>query len=85
MCRDRKKKKYVGESNNVKMVRTESGSKVPITYKSNRYKDWSSKNHVAMSVCVCVRVCVCVCVCVCVFLLVLVVVFPLLLPTPQHM
>ncbi|EGD80824.1 hypothetical protein PTSG_11725 [Salpingoeca rosetta] len=45
---DRKKKKFVGESNNTKMIRTESGNKVPATFKSNRYKEWSAKNHVSM-------------------------------------
>eukprot|EP01147_Barroeca_monosierra_P002223 gene2223-5234_t len=42
---DRRKKKFVGASNNVKMVKTESGNKVPATFKSNRYKDWTARHH----------------------------------------
>eukprot|EP00043_Microstomoeca_roanoka_P020535 m.250789 g.250789 ORF g.250789 m.250789 type:complete len:800 (-) comp17180_c0_seq3:142-2541(-) len=46
---DRRKKKFVLESSKaVKLVQTENGRKVPVTYKSNRYQDWSSKNHLSL-------------------------------------
>jgi len=41
---DRKKKKFVkGDgvgADNVKMIKTESGTKLPVSYKSGRYEDW---------------------------------------------
>jgi ATP-dependent RNA helicase DDX54/DBP10 len=41
---DRKKKKFVkgdgAGADNVKMIKTESGTKLPISYKSGRYEDW---------------------------------------------
>ena len=36
-CRDRKRKNYVGEDGNVKKLRTESGVRIPATYKKNMY------------------------------------------------
>jgi ATP-dependent RNA helicase DDX54/DBP10 len=46
---DRKKKKFVkGDgigADNVKLIKTESGTKLPSTYKSGRYEEWKSKNH----------------------------------------
>lgn len=45
VCRDRKKKKYVGESGDKKMIKTESGNKIPASFRSHRYDDWSAKNH----------------------------------------
>ena len=35
--RDRKRKNYVGEDGNVKKLRTESGVRIPATYKKNMY------------------------------------------------
>jgi hypothetical protein len=43
--RDRKQKKFVGAANDKKMIRTESGHRIPITYKSDRYKEWADKNN----------------------------------------
>lgn len=41
---DRKKKKFIkgdgAGADNVKMIRTEGGTKVPVSYKSGRYEDW---------------------------------------------
>ncbi|KAJ7365649.1 ATP-dependent RNA helicase ddx54 [Desmophyllum pertusum] len=37
---DRKRKNYVGEDGNVKKIRTESGVRIPATYKKNIYQDW---------------------------------------------
>ncbi|EDQ91298.1 uncharacterized protein MONBRDRAFT_20053 [Monosiga brevicollis MX1] len=42
---DRRKKKFVGASGDKKMIKTEAGNKIPATYRSNRYEEWSSKNH----------------------------------------
>eukprot|EP00045_Choanoeca_perplexa_P011999 m.129277 g.129277 ORF g.129277 m.129277 type:complete len:798 (-) comp15845_c2_seq3:43-2436(-) len=42
---DRKKKKFVGASGDQKMIKTESGNKIPATFRSHRYDDWSAKNH----------------------------------------
>ena len=44
-ARDRKKNKFVGAANDKKMMRTESGHKIPMTYKSDRYKEWAEKNN----------------------------------------
>lgn len=45
---DRKKKKMVqiNPDKKVTMVRTESGQKIPATYKSGRYKKWVEKNKI---------------------------------------
>ncbi|KAJ3724529.1 P-loop containing nucleoside triphosphate hydrolase protein [Lentinula raphanica] len=46
---DKKKKKFVkGDgvgSDNVKMVKTESGTKLPATYRSGRFDEWKAKTH----------------------------------------
>jgi len=48
MTWDKKKKKFVqGEgvgADNVKLVKTESGVKLPATYRSGRFEEWKSKN-----------------------------------------
>ena len=48
MTWDRKKKKFVqGDgvgADNVKLVKTESGAKLPATYRSGRFDEWKSKN-----------------------------------------
>lgn len=45
---DKKKKKFVqGDgvgADNVKLVKTESGAKLPATYRSGRFDEWKSKN-----------------------------------------
>jgi ATP-dependent RNA helicase DDX54/DBP10 len=47
---DKKKKKFVqgtGEgADNVKMVRTESGTKLPASYRSGRFEEWKAKTRV---------------------------------------
>ena len=49
---DRKKKKFVrGDgvgADNVKLVRTESGARLPATYRSGRFDEWRSKMRVNM-------------------------------------
>ncbi|OCH92289.1 ATP-dependent RNA helicase DBP10 [Obba rivulosa] len=49
---DKKKKKFVkgtGEgADNVKMVRTESGAKLPATYRSGRFDEWKAKSRVSL-------------------------------------
>lgn len=49
MTWDRKKKKYVqGDgigADNVKLIKTESGVKLPATYRSGRFEEWKSKNR----------------------------------------
>ncbi|PAV19024.1 ATP-dependent RNA helicase DBP10 [Pyrrhoderma noxium] len=46
---DRKKKKFVkgsGEgADNVKIVKTESGTRLPASYRSGRFDEWKAKNH----------------------------------------
>ncbi|KAJ3899688.1 P-loop containing nucleoside triphosphate hydrolase protein [Lentinula edodes] len=46
---DKKKKKFVKGggvgSDNVKMVKTESGTKLPATYRSGRFDEWKAKTH----------------------------------------
>ncbi|KAJ4002075.1 P-loop containing nucleoside triphosphate hydrolase protein [Lentinula boryana] len=46
---DKKKKKFVkGDgvgSDNVKLVKTESGTKLPATYRSGRFDEWKAKTH----------------------------------------
>lgn len=49
MTWDRKKKKFVqGDgvgADNVKLIKTESGVKLPATYRSGRFEEWKSKNR----------------------------------------
>ncbi|OBZ67153.1 ATP-dependent RNA helicase DBP10, partial [Grifola frondosa] len=49
---DKKKKKFVkgtGEgADNVKLVKTESGAKLPATYRSGRFDEWKAKNRVSL-------------------------------------
>lgn len=49
---DKKKKKFIrgdGEgADNVKMVRTESGTKLPATYRSGRFDEWKNKNRTSL-------------------------------------
>ncbi|XP_053381877.1 ATP-dependent RNA helicase DDX54-like [Mercenaria mercenaria] len=50
---DRKKKKYVRESNEdpkKKKIRTESGALIPASYKSNAYKEWVKKSKTDIQV-----------------------------------
>lgn len=41
------KKKYVGVTDDVKMVRSESGGMVRASYKTDRYKRWKDKNKIS--------------------------------------
>ncbi|EDO45469.1 predicted protein, partial [Nematostella vectensis] len=41
---DRKRKRFVGEEGNKKKIRTESGARIPASYKRNIYKDWVKRN-----------------------------------------
>ncbi|EJD03333.1 DEAD-domain-containing protein [Fomitiporia mediterranea MF3/22] len=47
---DRKKKRFIrgsGEgADNVKIVKTEGGTRLPVTYRSGRFEEWSKKTHV---------------------------------------
>ncbi|KAF8658275.1 hypothetical protein AX16_002051 [Volvariella volvacea WC 439] len=49
---DKKKKKFVkGDgtgADNVKLVKTESGTKLPATYRSGRYDEWKAKSRVSL-------------------------------------
>eukprot|EP00055_Hartaetosiga_balthica_P012069 m.57405 g.57405 ORF g.57405 m.57405 type:complete len:840 (-) comp7826_c0_seq1:136-2655(-) len=46
---DRRKKKFVGVSGSkTKTITTESGTKLPISYKSDRYKQWSTENNISL-------------------------------------
>ncbi|KAI0066162.1 DEAD-domain-containing protein [Artomyces pyxidatus] len=49
---DKKKKKFIkGDgvgADNVKMVKTESGVKLPATYRSGRFDEWKAKSHVSL-------------------------------------
>lgn len=49
MTWDKKKKKFVqGDgtgADNVKLIKTESGVKLPVTYRSGRFEEWKSKNR----------------------------------------
>lgn len=38
------KKKYVANNNKEKMIRSETGQWVPVTYKTNRYEKWQEKS-----------------------------------------
>jgi len=52
MTWDKKKKKFVqGDrtgADNVKLVKTESGIKLPVTYRSGRFDEWKSKNRTSL-------------------------------------
>ncbi|KAI0266703.1 DEAD-domain-containing protein [Gloeopeniophorella convolvens] len=49
---DKKKKKFVrgdgAGADNMKMVKTESGVKLPATYRSGRFDEWRTKAHVSL-------------------------------------
>ncbi|KAF8906512.1 DEAD-domain-containing protein [Gymnopilus junonius] len=49
---DKKKKKFVrgdgAGANNVKMVRTENGTRLPATFRSGRFDEWKMKNRVTL-------------------------------------
>lgn len=49
---DKKKKKFIkgmGEgADNTKMVRTESGAKLPATFRSGRFDEWKAKNRISV-------------------------------------
>ncbi|KAI0045276.1 DEAD-domain-containing protein [Auriscalpium vulgare] len=49
---DKKKKKFIqgdgAGADNVKMVRTESGVKLPATYRSGRFDEWKAKSRVSL-------------------------------------
>ena len=52
MTWDKKKKKFIqGDgvgADNVKMVRTENGTRLPATFRSGRFEEWKSKSRVAL-------------------------------------
>lgn len=41
---DRKRKNFVGEDGNVKKIRTESGIRIPASYRKNIYRDWLQRH-----------------------------------------
>ncbi|KAI0316257.1 DEAD-domain-containing protein [Amylostereum chailletii] len=49
---DKKKKKFIkgdgAGADNMKMVKTESGIKLPATYRSGRFDEWKAKSHVSL-------------------------------------
>lgn len=49
---DKKKKKFIqgdgAGADNVKMVRTENGTKLPATFRSGRFDEWKSKSRVSL-------------------------------------
>ncbi|KAG8934146.1 ATP-dependent RNA helicase dbp10 [Tulasnella sp. 417] len=48
---DRSKKKFVGEgegADNVKLIRTENGTRLPATYRSGRFEEWKKKTNVRL-------------------------------------
>ena len=49
---DTKKKKFIkgdgAGADNVKMIRTESGTKLPATYRSGRFDEWKAKNRMSL-------------------------------------
>ncbi|KAH7926738.1 DEAD-domain-containing protein [Leucogyrophana mollusca] len=49
---DKKKKKFIkGDgvgADNVKLVRTESGTRLPASYRSGRFDEWKAKSHVVL-------------------------------------
>jgi ATP-dependent RNA helicase DDX54/DBP10 len=52
MTWDKKKKRFIkGDgvgADNVKMIRTESGTKLPATYRSGRFDEWKKQHHVSL-------------------------------------
>lgn len=46
---DRKRKNFVGANGNVKKIRTESGVRIPATYKKNIYQDWLNRTKMNAS------------------------------------
>ena len=50
MCRDRKRKKFVGESEKEALkkrrIKTESGQWIRASFKSNAYKEWKDKHKI---------------------------------------
>ncbi len=50
-CRDRKRKKFVGDSGNEpKRIKTESGRWIKASYRSNIYQEWKEKHKVDSAV-----------------------------------
>ena len=49
---DKKKKRFVqGDgvgADNVKLVRTESGQRLPATYRSGRFDEWKQRSHASL-------------------------------------
>lgn len=48
---DRSKKKFVGEgegADNVKLIRTENGTRLPATYRSGRFEEWKKKTNMRL-------------------------------------
>ena len=48
---DRSKKKFIGDgdgADNVKLIRTENGVKLPATYRSGRFDDWKKRTRVKL-------------------------------------
>lgn len=43
---DPTKKKYVASNNKEKMIKSESGQWIPVSYKSDRYAKWQEKSKV---------------------------------------
>lgn len=41
---DPTKKKYIASNNKEKMIKSESGQWIPVSYKSNRYEKWQEKS-----------------------------------------
>ena len=52
MTWDKKKKKFIkGDgigADNIKLVRTENGTRLPATYRSGRFDEWKQKNRVSL-------------------------------------
>ena len=49
LCRDRKRKRFVGETGreaNMKKIRTESGRRIPASYQSQAYKRWRERHKI---------------------------------------
>ena len=49
VCRDRKRKRFVGQTGreaNVKKIRTESGQWISASYKSKSYQRWREKHKI---------------------------------------
>lgn len=43
---DPTKKKYIASNNKEKMIKSESGQWIPVSYKSNKYEKWQEKSKV---------------------------------------